>query len=70
MSGLPQEPVTPKLVCAKCRLELVPGQVTVSYLGNEFPIELLKCPQCGAAYVPEALATGKMLTVEQALEDK
>jgi len=70
MSGGPREPAIPRLLCVKCRRELVPGQVTVSYLGKAFPIELLKCPQCGVAYVSEALATGKMLTVEQALEDK
>jgi hypothetical protein len=46
------------------------GKVKASYLGSEFPIELLKCPICGMVYVPESLATGKMLQVEQALEDK
>lgn len=62
-------PASP-LQCAKCRRELVPGNVTVSYLGNSFPVELLKCPACGMAYVPEDLASGKMQQVEQALEDK
>ena len=46
------------------------GKVTVSYLGSEFPVELLRCPSCGTVFVPEELATGKMLQVEQALEDK
>jgi hypothetical protein len=49
---------------------LVLGKVTASYLGSEFPIELWKCPGCGKILVPESLATGKMLRVEQALEDK
>lgn len=44
--------------------------MTVSYLGNSFPVELLKCSSCGMAFVPEELAMGKMLQVEQALEDK
>jgi ribosomal protein S27AE len=59
-----------RLICGKCQQELVRGKVTVSYLGNSFPVELLKCPDCGMAYVPEELAIGKMLQVEQALEDK
>jgi uncharacterized Zn finger protein len=64
------KPAAPQLSCAKCKQELVPGKVTVSYLGNTFPVELLKCPNCGLVFVSEDLATGKMLQVEQALEDK
>lgn len=60
----------PKLTCAKCSEDLAPGKVTVSYLGSAFPVELLKCPVCGTVFVPEELAVGKMLQVEQALEDK
>jgi hypothetical protein len=58
------------LVCAKCQQTLVLGKVTASYMGNSFPVDLLRCPGCGFVYVPEALALGKMLQVEQALEDK
>jgi hypothetical protein len=61
---------TPNLICAQCRLPLQPGPVTVSYLGQSFPVELPRCPQCGYTYIPEDLATGKMQQVEQALEDK
>jgi len=46
------------------------GQVTLSYLGSEFPVELHKCPQCGLVFIPEDLARGKMDQVEKALEDK
>jgi hypothetical protein len=60
----------PDLLCAKCQLPLVVGKVTASYMGNSFPVDLLRCPGCGLVYVPEALALGKMLQVEQALEDK
>jgi len=60
----------PALLCAKCNMEMKIGKVKASYMGNEFPIELLKCPVCGLVYVSESLATGKMLQVEQALEDK
>jgi len=56
--------------CGKCKVPLAPGQVTVSYLGNSFPLELLRCPSCGFVHVPRSLATGKMLKAEQALEDK
>jgi hypothetical protein len=49
---------------------LEPGQVSVAYLGSAYPVELLKCKQCGLALVPEALALGKMAKVEQTLEDK
>ena len=58
------------LICGKCKVPLVLGKVTAHYLGREFPIELWKCPGCGKVLVPESLATGKMLQVEQALEDK
>lgn len=60
----------PELLCAKCKLVLLPGKVNASYLGNSFPVDLLRCPGCGFTYVPESLAVGKMLQVEQALEDK
>jgi hypothetical protein len=40
------------------------------YLDNGFPVELPVCPTCDFVYVPEALALGKVLSVEKALEDK
>ncbi|HVN20594.1 MAG TPA: hypothetical protein VMU05_17545 [Dongiaceae bacterium] len=58
------------LVCCKCDKTLAKTKVTATYLGNEFPVELWKCSGCGLVYVPESLATGRMLRVEQALEDK
>jgi hypothetical protein len=57
-------------VCADCDEALVPGNVDISYLGNAFPVELLKCPKCGLVFIPEELALGKMAEVEKALEDK
>jgi hypothetical protein len=42
----------------------------VAYLGNAYPVDLLRCPQCGLVFVPEELALGKMVEVEKALEDK
>lgn len=56
--------------CGSCKEPLVKGKVTISYMGNAFPVELLVCPKCGQALVPEELALGKMAEVEKALEDK
>ena len=70
MSEHSAAPADVDLICAKCRQPLVVGKVNASYLGNSFPVDLLRCPGCGFTYVPEALALGKMLQVEQALEDK
>lgn len=69
MSTQPTAPA-PELVCVKCHKPLVLGKVTATYLGNSFEVELPHCPDCGFVYVSEALASGKMLQVEQALEDK
>jgi RNase P subunit RPR2 len=65
-----QPAAEPQLMCAKCNKPLVLGKVKASYLGNSFDVELPQCPDCGFVYVSEALALGKMLQVEQALEDK
>ncbi len=57
-------------LCANCNLPLQPGQITVAYLGNSYPVNLLRCPNCGLVLIPEDLALGKMAEVEKALEDK
>ena len=57
-------------VCSSCGQPLVKGKVDISYLGNSFPVELLKCPTCDMVFIPEELALGKMNEVEKALEDK
>lgn len=56
--------------CLKCGIPLEPGEVTVSYLGSSFPVELPRCKQCGFVLVTEDLALGRMLQVEKTLEDK
>jgi predicted RNA-binding Zn-ribbon protein involved in translation (DUF1610 family) len=56
--------------CASCGEKLVLGKVDVDYLGSRFSIDLPKCEKCGLVMVPEELALGKMLEVEQILEDK
>jgi NAD-dependent SIR2 family protein deacetylase len=56
--------------CVKCHVSLEKGTVTFDYMGSNFPVELLVCPKCGSAFVPEDLAVGKMQQVEKTLEDK
>ena len=55
--------------CA-CGQPLEPSEVRMVYMGSEFTVELPACPACGVVIVPEGLAMGKMLEVEQILEDK
>ena len=57
-------------LCVTCGVALQPGKVTVSYLNNAYPVELLRCPSCGLTWIPEELALGKMAEVEKILEDK
>lgn len=57
-------------LCAKCKVPLEPRKVVLQYMGNDFPVELPRCPVCGQAFIPEELALGKILQVERALEDK
>jgi hypothetical protein len=57
-------------ICSNCNVPLEAGQVMVSYLGNSYPVDLLRCPHCGLVLVPEELALGRMIEVEKALEDK
>lgn len=63
-------PAAPALICLACGVALEPGRIEASYLGQTFPVDLPRCPRCGFVYVAEDLAAGKMLKVEQALEDK
>ncbi len=57
-------------MCDNCNIPLQPDKVDVAYMGNAFPVELLKCPNCGLVFIPEDLALGKMVDVEKQLEDK
>lgn len=57
-------------LCANCDIPLEPRKITVAYLDNAYPVDLLCCPQCGMVLVPEDLALGKMNEVEKMLEDK
>jgi hypothetical protein len=70
----PETPASPSaggdVVCAKHGLPLEPGQVEMTYQGHTFPVDVLCCPVCGQAFVPEELAKGRMQEVEQSLEEK
>ena len=67
----PQERSEEKIwSCMKCSLPLEMAKVGISYLGNTFPADLLRCPGCGFVFIPEDLALGKILEVERLLEDK
>jgi hypothetical protein len=57
-------------LCAKCGTPLETGAVNITYLGSGYPVDLLRCPKCGRALIPEELALGKMAEVEKILEDK
>ena len=56
--------------CAACGGPLEPRNVDVTYLEGGFTITVLVCPQCNMSLLPEYVAVGKMLEVEQLLEDK
>lgn len=73
MSGPAKTPATrdpADLICTLCGVPLQMGKVQATYLGQRFPVELPRCPSCGFVYISEELALGKMLKVEQSLEDK
>ena len=59
-----------EIICSVCGEKMKLGKLTLSYLGNNFPVELSKCEKCGLVYIPEDLALGKMEQVEKTLEDK
>jgi hypothetical protein len=70
MSETTEQPMMAAISCDRCGLDLTPGKVTLTYMGSNFPVELLSCAGCGLVFIPEELALGKMLQVERALEDK
>ncbi|OPY67961.1 MAG: hypothetical protein A4E57_02012 [Syntrophorhabdaceae bacterium PtaU1.Bin034] len=56
--------------CTKCGVEMEPAKVQVTYLGNSFMIDVLRCPRCRLVLVTEDIAVGKMAEAEKVLEDK
>lgn len=57
-------------MCEPCGEKLALDKVELHYLKNAFHVELPVCPKCGAVYVFEELARGRVFEVEQLLEDK
>jgi hypothetical protein len=58
------------ILCARHGVELVATKVQVAYQGHTFPVDVLACPICGQPLITEDLARGRMLEVEQTLEEK
>jgi hypothetical protein len=58
------------ILCARDGVPLVAGKVEMTYQGHFFPVDLLRCPVCGEVFIPEELAVGRILEVEQTLEEK
>lgn len=56
--------------CGRCGVPLQLSTVKVAYLGTEQPVDLASCPRCGFVMIPEDLALGRMLQVQELLEDK
>jgi hypothetical protein len=57
-------------ICNPCGEKLQPGMVELHYLGNVFNVQLPVCPKCSAVLIFEELAVGRIVEVEQLLEDK
>jgi len=58
------------MICARCKIELVPTKVNLDYLGHRITESFPVCPKCGNVYIPESVASEKMQKIEAALEDK
>jgi hypothetical protein len=58
------------ILCTKHQVPLEMGKVSVAYQGHTYPVDVLRCPVCGQALITEELARGRMLEVEQTLEEK
>lgn len=56
--------------CFKDKVKMVEGDVWLSYLETTTPIEGIKCPKCGAAYIPEETVLEKVAEAEKMLENK
>ena len=56
--------------CRKCGTELTEQNVVFDYLSLNFSEKLPRCPKCRRVFLPKDLATGKMVQVEEQLEEK
>lgn len=58
------------IICCACNVELESRKTTLNYMGHGFSVSLPRCPSCGQVYISEELVNGRMLQVEQQLEEK
>lgn len=56
--------------CLKDKEKMVETDVMIYYLDIVNAIEGIKCPKCGAAYLLEETAVGKVSEAEKMLENK
>ena len=56
--------------CNKCGESLVMKKVVFGYMNRSFSHEVPVCPKCSKVFISQALAEGRMVEVEEALEDK
>jgi len=58
------------MICVKCNKPLILKKTVFEYMKLSFSYDVLCCPVCGMAFIPEELANGKMAEVERMIEDK
>ena len=56
--------------CFKCKLKMVNSRVRMKYLEKIVPVQGIKCPNCGVAYLLEEFVLGKVAKAEQMIENK
>jgi hypothetical protein len=58
------------LICLKCNCNLEYATTNLYYLTYKVSEKFLQCPQCKQVFIPEEIVLGKMVEVEETLEDK
>lgn len=58
------------ILCSGCGVKMKLARADFTYLGHNFHTDVMRCPKCGAVYIPEELAEGTIADAETALEDK
>jgi len=56
--------------CFKCKEEMVVEDVEMTYLDVTGPIEGIKCPKCGTAYLLEKRVMEEVIPGEEMIEGK
>ena len=61
--------------CFKDKVAMLETDVNLTYFvsddySRDFTFKGLKCPQCGAIYIPEHMAVGRLATAEGMVEGK